>query len=121
MPSTLEFLPDGIIYIVADGDQCEDDVLETTSKVDEYIHVRNLKNINYLVDVSKLGQVTPGARKALRSRLKTIEYQGRVKYAMLGVSSAFTPLIQLFIKAVGTRSEFRFFKSRNKALTWLRE
>lgn len=50
-----------------------------------------------------------------------MERKGGVKYAIVGLSGAFASLIKLFLKAVKTASEFRFFKREEDAVRWLKE
>lgn len=121
MPDKVELLEGGILHIVVEGDQMEEDVAFASSESDRLLRENDINEIRYLVDFSAAGRIDPSARHALKDRLKNVESRGKIKYAIVGLSKALVNLISLYVRAIHTESEYRFFKTRNEALGWLRE
>jgi len=114
-------LKNGILYVKAWGDCIDEDVITSTGTSDQLIDEYELKKIRYLVDFSGVDKVRPSARQALQQRLRNMGRKGDVRYAIVGLSATFANLVKLFLKALRTTSEFRFFTDACKAEQWLRD
>jgi len=121
MPDKVELLEGGILHIVVMGDQTGDDVSFASAESDRLLRENNVSEIRYLVDFSGVGRIDPSARQALRERLKNVEQRGKIKYAIVGLSKPLANLIKLYVRAVHTDAEYRFFKTKDDALGWLKE
>lgn len=120
MADKVELLDGGILHITVMGDQMGDDVKYASAESDKLLRENNIKKIRYLVDFSAAGRIDPSARQALRDRLKNVESRGKIKYAIVGLSRTLANLVSLYVRAIHTESEYRFFKTKVEALAWLR-
>jgi len=73
--------------------------------------------VNVLVDLSRTGKSTPGARKQARERL---EVEGIGKVAFFGLHPVARVLASFFM-GVTRKEDMRFFKTREEALAWLKQ
>ncbi len=121
MSDKVELLESGILHIIVVGDQMGKDVEYASAESDRLLRENDIKDIRYLVDFSAAGRIDPSARQALKDRLKNVESRGKIKYAIVGLSKALANLISLYVRAIHTESEYRFFKTSDEALGWLKD
>lgn len=119
MADKVEIIEGGILHIIVEGEQTGEDVAFASAESDRLLQENDIKEIRYLVDFSEAGRIDPSARQALKDRLKNVEQRGKVKYAIVGLSKTLANLISLYVRAIHTESEYRFFKTKDEALAWL--
>lgn len=73
--------------------------------------------INVFIDLNGTGKPTPEAR---RIGQESFEDEGIGKIAMFGVNPV-TRVIASFVMGVTRKKDMRFFRSKEKALAWLKE
>jgi len=73
--------------------------------------------VNVLVDLSRTGKSTLGARKQARERL---EVEGIGKVALFGLHPVARVLASFFM-GVTRKEDMRFFKTREEALAWFKQ
>ena len=73
--------------------------------------------VNTLVDLSRAGKPTPKAREVGRKRMEN-EYIGKI--ALFGQHPV-ARVIASFFMGVTRKKDMRFFKTKEKALVWLKE
>lgn len=107
---------DNIIYETLVGEVDERMVIamnDATNKLTDTVKGK----VNVLVDLSRTGKSTPGARKQARERL---EVEGIGKVALFGLHPVARVLASFFM-GVTRKEDMRFFKTREEALAWLKE
>ena len=78
--------------------------------------VGDLREINYLADVSKLTEVPPDAREALIKHRMPFTY---LKMAFFGANSRLKVLGGLVLKMLPTVKKSKFFETEEEARAWI--
>jgi len=73
--------------------------------------------LNILIDLTRAGKPTPEARKIGQEEL---EHETVGKVALFGMHPV-ARVIASFVMGVSSKKDMRFFKTREKALAWLKE
>jgi hypothetical protein len=103
------------------GDSEEEHVIGIFSELDEL--ASGVDTIFVLVDISRLGQVTPAARTATTKRKKTTKIGGA---AFIGASFQLRVVVTLVVKAASllrkaSQIPLAFFESEAEARAWIEE
>lgn len=110
---------DGLVYAFYVGDQTVQIVNETveqTARALEEAKKQNKKGY-VLVDISKIGEIESGGRRAGFEGARALKYE---KLAVFGEPSPFLRNVaSLVIKAVGL-NKVKLFNTREEAVKWLR-
>lgn len=113
-------LEDDHIQIIFEGDQTYESVqkaVEESLKYNNQLELQN-KPIHTIVDLTKIGKISAGARTAATKAAKSIFYE---KAAVFGVNGIKKKLIQLVIDASGKGRVTKMFDSKEEAVNWLKE
>jgi len=106
-----------IIYITSVG--MKDDKIAIAIK-DAYIKMANMVEgkVDLLIDANKGGQPSSEARRIIQGGILENEKTGKV--SILGAHPV-ARVLGAFIMGVSKKKDLRFFKTREKALAWLKE
>lgn len=121
MGNNVTITSQGFLHITLIGVQIAEDVESASVEVDRLLSEHKPGTIRYLVDFTRCGRITPSARQAFRERLLRVQQLGEIKYAVIGVSTMLSTLLELFRKTSRTTAQLRFFKTEEMALQWLKE
>lgn len=107
---------DNILYATMVGTQDGKMVIALKEANDKLINMVEGR-VNSLVDLSQAGKPSPEARKVGR---ETLENEKVGKVAFLGLHPV-ARVIASFMMGVTRKKDMRVFKTKQAALTWLRE
>ncbi len=107
---------DNILYETVVGEQNERTATEAL-KVVEKLYTMVDGKVNVLTDLNKAGTPSSGARKIGQ---KAFENENIGKVALFGLHPV-ARIIASFVIGVTRKKDIRFFKTREKALAWLKE
>lgn len=111
---------DECIEIAFVGDQTTDELMYTIAKTREIIDELKThgKPALILVDVTKAGKSSPGARQKVVSAVKEVPYD---RIAAYGANTFHKTVGNLIIHAVGKQAVIKHFTERTEAVKWLKE
>ncbi len=108
---------DGILHITSVG--MKGDKIAIAIR-DIYIKMVNMGEgkVDLLIDANKSGQPSSKARKILQQGM--LEHESTGKVAIFGAHQV-ARVIASFVMGFSKNKDWRFFKTQEEALTWLRE
>lgn len=111
---------DGFIHHVYDGDQTYDSLQKDVEQIIQLLKQKRRENKPALVlgDYTKIGKADSSARKAASEALKDGDYD---KLALFGTNIFHTMAANLIIIASNKSKKVRVFKTKEKAIEWLRK
>ena len=109
---------DGVIHSIYSGDQSASTVGQEGIKISQIINRQQQKGrpILILSDISKIGEINLGARKAGLQLFRELEYE---KLAIIGVTFLTQKLVNAVVIASGRGFKIKTFESKNEAKRWL--
>lgn len=118
MAYTLEPVSKNILKIEFIGDITNEDAQENSAEIDELLEKATPSHpIHFLVDASRMGKVSSGARRVFTQRNQNPRIGST---ALVGMNRAIRVLAIFIAKASGREDNMRFFDSEESALEWLK-
>ena len=120
MAYSMTLRDDGLLWVEFVGDVSEKEMEDYIAEYTQYLEKATPEQpLHFLVDSSKVGKLSSGARKALVQGFRVSDPRiGNT--AMFGANRYARVLTSFILKAVG-RNDIRMFDSAEDALAWLKE
>ena len=116
LDNTLEQIKTDLVFVIIVGDQNSITALKIKEVVDIFTHGISNK-MNYLIDITKSGKVTHGAR----SIYKMLAEDEHTRRAGLFGLNPVARVLASFVINTYKKDNLKFFSTRDDALQWLLE
>ena len=107
---------ENIIYVTAVGDIDEKAAMAASKFLDKFLEMIEGK-VLVIIDLNKAGHQSSEARNIWKKRT---EKESTGKVAFFGMHQV-ARVIASFVMGISRNKQMRFFKSKEEALTWLKE
>jgi 50S ribosomal subunit-associated GTPase HflX len=111
---------DNILHVIGGGDVDEELAIKLKEAVlKDFFNLEELKGkkIPTLIDVNKAGRQSSKARKIWK---ELVEHEKTGKIAFCGLHPV-ASVIAAFVMGISRKEDMRFFKTREEALSWLKQ